>query len=77
MEERGSSRLVTQRQLEVEAPRPVSPPPTEDPAPAPPGAPAAPIPAEPSNRRLLERQLRWFRERARFESRRPDDEGSK
>jgi hypothetical protein len=30
-----------------------------------------------SNRSLLERQLHWFRERARFDSKRPDDEGSK
>lgn len=77
MEERSGPRLVTQRQLEVAAPpadpTPASPAPSPDP-------PAAPVPSEPvgpSNRGLLARQLRWFRERARFESKRPDDEGPK
>lgn len=44
-------------------------------APTAPAAPAAPL--GPSNRGLIERQLRWYRERAKFESKRPDDEGSK
>ena len=78
MEERSGSRLVTQRHLEVE-PVPSEPPsaPEEPPHPSPPMRPVDSVPGPPSNRGLLERQLRWFRERARFESRRQDDDGSR
>jgi len=77
MEERGSPRLVTQRQLEIESPRAsVAParalPPSETPTPATP-----PAASGPSNRGLLERQLRWYRERAKFESNRTHDEPEK
>ncbi len=71
MEDRRGARVVTQRHLEVEPTR--EPPPTEPPPPpeAPPRAPAPSRPPEepipPSNRGLLDRQLRWHRERAKFE----------
>jgi len=77
LEERESPRVVTQRQLEVDAPRPD--PPREPPPEASPSVPDSrpPIPMIPSNLGLLERRLRWFRERAKFESKPPLDEGSK
>ena len=90
MEERHGSRLVSQRHFEVEppptppispAPPASSPPPpnapTESPAAAPPSPPGPPPRVDPSNRGLLERQLKWLRERAKFESRRPSEEGSR
>lgn len=80
MEERDSPRFVTQRHLEVDRPAPDDNPAREPPAPIPPtvpGPPAPLVPSGPSNGGLLERQRRWFRERARFESRRPEDDGSK
>jgi hypothetical protein len=77
MEERSGPRLVTQRHLEVAPGAAESPPDPEPPSPSPPPSPGTSAPVGPSNRLLLERQLRWLRERAKFESRRPDDEGSK
>lgn len=77
MEERGSSRLVTQRQLEAEPAMSLPVPTPKSPDSSAPVALAIPQPQGPSNRGLLERQLRWFKERAKFESRAPDDEGSK
>jgi len=80
MAERRGARLVTQRRLEV-AP-PVGP--AVDPSPAPPAAAPTPPPSarpasEPvpaSNRGLLERQLRWHRERTKFENEHPANETS-
>lgn len=80
MAERRGSRLVTQRRLEV-AP-PVEPPaaslptiPSPSPSPSRPARPAN-EPVSPSNRGLLERQLRWHRERAKFENGHRTDETS-
>ena len=89
MEERSSPRLVTQRQLEVEPPRPAASPtsevaPSKVPAlanatatPPPPAVPAVSAPVGPSNLGLLDRQLRWYRERAKFEASRPAEEASR
>lgn len=77
MEERSGPRLVTQRQLEVEPLRPASAPAPEAPARPPSAAQAASSPVGPSNRGLLERQLRWYRERAKFEANRPGEEASR
>jgi hypothetical protein len=77
MEERSSARLVTQRQLEVEPRPPDAGSPPVLPAPPPPPSPPPSLPRVPSNRDLLERQIRWLRERAKFESKRPEDEGTK
>ena len=67
---------MTQRRLEVE---PTPAPPTPEPGPTPevpmvPTTPARPadLPIAPSNRALLDRQLRWQRERAKFESSQTD-----
>ena len=72
MAERRGARLVTQRRLELAStPEPAAgPPPAPSPAPAssPPPVRPADKPVAPSNRELLDRQLRWHRERARFES---------
>lgn len=77
MEVRSGPRVVTQRQLEI-VPPPAEPPAnTEAPTPPPRIAEGPQAPPGPSNQGLLERQARWMRERARFESSRPDDEGSK
>lgn len=81
MEERRSPRLVMQRRLELEPIRP-STAPTSVPAPEAPTRPpaiarSASAPLAPSNGALVERQLRWYRERAKFETHRPGDEGSK
>ena len=72
MEERRGARIVTQRHLEVE---PAPAPPASPPSPPPESPPAPPSPArspsqplEPSGAGLIERQLRWYRERAKFES---------
>jgi len=79
MEEHRGPRLVMQRQLEVEPKAPASPS-TGEASPEPPSGPAseptveAPTAGPPSNQALLERQLRWYRERAKFESRRPGEE---
>jgi len=70
--------LMTQRRLEVEPP-PLAPAgsPSPDPPPSPPAAPSPVRPADrpvpPSNEGLLERQLRWQRERARFEEAHPNE----
>jgi hypothetical protein len=72
VEERRGARLVTQRRLEVEhapepsVPEPAAPSGAPSRAPTPPRPPDEPIP--PSNRGLLERQLRWHRERVKFEA---------
>lgn len=72
MEERRGARVMTQRRLEVEPvlepslPEPTAPSGPSPRAPAPSRPPDEPIP--PSNRGLLERQLRWHRERAKFEA---------
>jgi len=82
MAERRGPRLVTQRRLEA-AP-PAAPPgvapetvsvsaPPRSPSPPPTARPAT-EPVRPSNHALLERQLRWHRERAKFESGRPAPE---
>jgi hypothetical protein len=81
VEERRGARGVKQRHLEVEPPRPPPseppvPPPEEPPRPAP-AQPPADRPIPPSNRGLLERQLRWHRERAKFESGRGAGEETK
>jgi len=72
MAERGGPRVVKQRRLEAppstelpEAP-PVAPPPSSPPPPITTRPADEPVP--PSNRSLLERQLRWHRERSKFES---------
>ena len=80
MADRRGARLVTQRKLEAEP----TTEPSAGPPPAPPGPPEAshpparpanePVP--PSNRGLLDRQLRWHRERARFESGRGSNDRS-
>lgn len=77
MAERSGARVVTQHQLE-------DGPPAETASPALPPEPPTPLasserapPPAPSNRGLIDRQMRWLKERARFESKRPDDEGSK
>ncbi len=93
MEERSSPRLVTQRQFEIEPARPpsspasstisspvafpVSPPKSEPANQTPPALPAVSTPVGPSNRGLLDRQLRWYRERAKFEANRPAEEASR
>ena len=77
MEERPSPRLVTQRHLEVDTPPPAVAPPPEPPDRMLPPVVRSPPEAGPSNRGLLERQRRWLRERAKFESKRPDGEGTK
>jgi len=77
LEERESPRLLTQRHLEgIGAP---PSPPTPGPAAGPTSPPSIPpnVPAERSNAGLLERQLRWFRERSRFDARPREDEGPK
>jgi hypothetical protein len=72
MDERRGTRLVTQRHLELESPVPPStpvpePPPEPVSSSPPPGRPPdRPIP--PSNTSLLDRQLRWQRERGKFEA---------
>lgn len=82
MEEHRSPRLVTQRHLAVDPVRPApsaapASEPESPPAPAPSTSGKAPPVAEPSNRALLERQIKWHRERARFESHRARDEESR
>jgi len=78
MEERDGPRLLTQRQLEVVSPPPAPGPESggRDARPAAVATPPAPT-LSASNLGLLERQLRWFRERARFDARAREDEGSK
>ncbi len=75
MEGRDRPRVVTQRPLPGES-RPPPAPATVDPV-----RPAGPIgvkePTPPSNQAILDRQRRWFEERARFDARRSDDEGPK
>ena len=68
MAERDRPHGVTQRRLELEPPPSPEPPPTEAPEPTP-AAPPPPISREPSGGELRARQLRWLKERARFESR--------
>ena len=81
MEERRGARIVTQRHLQVEpVPEPSAPSPAPPPEPSPragPSLPPADAPVAPSNQGLLERQLRWNRERAKFESSRSADGESK
>jgi len=81
MEGRRGAGLMTQRRLEVEPP-PAAP--AVPPSPAPPPTPSAaqgPVrpadrPVPPSNEGLLERQLRWQRERGRFEAVHPREGAS-
>lgn len=72
-------RVVAQRRLdpEPEAPTVVSPPEIapDPPAVVPPHPPLPAGPPPPSNEGLVERQLAWLKERARFE-RRSTDPGS-
>jgi hypothetical protein len=78
MEEREGPRIVTQRLLAEGSAEPPVANPTSSPEPKPPAATGAlPGPPAPSNRGLLERQRRWFRERGKFEARRPENEGPK
>jgi len=81
MEERRGSRLLTQRQLEVEPARPAPPsPPASPPVASPPSPPVTRSPSEPvppSNDGLLARQRRWHVERAKFESSRSTGENPK
>jgi hypothetical protein len=72
VEERDGARGMTQRRFDL-APEPQDPskevtaPPPE---PVPSGAPPLPIPREPSDLALRERQMRWVRARLRFEAER-------
>ena len=72
MEARDGARRVTQRQLEIpaEAPGPRAPPPAESDSSTRPDplAENPPPSREPSNLGLRERQVRWLRERARFDA---------
>jgi hypothetical protein len=74
VEERDRSGRMTQRKFDVDARPPVAPASKEPPAAAPPPPPKeATRPSVPSNQALLERQLKWLRERSRFNSRRTED----
>ncbi len=82
MEERHVARGVTQRHLELEPAPPAAPelplPPVPEPPPKPsPTLPPADAPIPSSNSGLLERQLRWHRERAKFETNRGAAQDSK
>lgn len=81
MEERRGPRVVTQRQLEVEPTRapsvPAPAPPPEGPPRPVPALPPADRPIPSSNQGLLDRQLRWHRERTKFESARTAGEESR
>ncbi|MGA7476256.1 MAG: hypothetical protein WBW47_03445 [Thermoplasmata archaeon] len=68
---------MTQRQLEVEPPSPPAAPVPDPPTRSPAAPRAASASVDPSNRGLLERQLRWHRERAKFEANRPAEEGKR
>jgi len=74
VEERDRPGRLTQRKFEVESRPAPSPAPSELPTSPPPSPPEKPVrPLVPSNQALLERQLKWFRERARYESRRTEE----
>lgn len=75
MEGREGARVVTQRHLAEEEASPSASVPEEPKGP--PTSVAGGEPAVPSNQGILARQRRWFRERARFEARPPEDEGPK
>lgn len=72
VEEHRSAHGLTQRRFDLESTgEPRSPPPSEDEPPAPRVSPVPgelPAPRGPSGVGLRDRQLRWLRERARFEA---------
>jgi len=75
VEERDSPRVVTQRHLAEES---VASPAGTDVKPTDPTDPVGMRePYPPSNQGILDRQRRWFQERAKFEARKPGDEGPK
>ncbi len=72
MEERGSARRMTQRQLDADRPPGADPTPPEETRPLTPEPedPGPPIPRSdvPSDTQLRERQRVWWREREKFEA---------
>jgi len=81
MEERRGARSLMQRRFDVDPETPPPPAPAEPPVETPPSPPTPPPaaavpPRAPSGDSLRERQLRWLKERAKFEARRPAEVGT-
>jgi hypothetical protein len=70
MEERGGTRRMTQQRFDLadRSAEPSQEVAARPPEAAPPSAPPLPIPREPSDVDLRERQMRWLRARLRFEA---------